>query len=73
MSAQCQTLDETIHAMASERSDHHSKSSEKAETLGKVVRDLRDSVGENQSTFADRFFTGRTHITEIENQCASPW
>jgi hypothetical protein len=53
--------------MASERSDHHSKSSEKAETLGKVVRDLRDSVGENQSTFADRFFTGRTHITEIEN------
>lgn len=37
------------------------------ETLGEVIRDLRETVGETQGTFADRFHCGRTRITEIEN------
>lgn len=53
--------------MTSERNDQNAKSSEKAETLGEVVRDLRRSVGETQGTFADRFPVGRTVITDIES------
>jgi tetratricopeptide (TPR) repeat protein/DNA-binding XRE family transcriptional regulator len=64
-------VDETIYAMTSERNDHNPKSSEKAETLGEVVRDLRKSVGETQGTFADRFHVGRTRITEIEKDYLS--
>ena len=52
--------------MTSGRNDQNSKSSEKAETLGEVVRDLRDSAGQTQVAFAVRFHVGRTVITDIE-------
>jgi hypothetical protein len=58
--------DETIYAMTSERRDQNSKSSEKAETLGEVIRDLRNSVGQTQVAFAARFPVARTVITDIE-------
>jgi tetratricopeptide (TPR) repeat protein len=57
--------------MTSERNDQNAKSSEKAETLGEVVRDLRESVGETQGAFAVRFPVGRTRITEIEKNYLS--